>query len=170
MLFKRTRTELANKKEAVPVNLWCRGAGDLIVDLKLEPGLEKSKPDLSFDERGEFALRRMYSMRKERAQLDKELKDLKETNRALTDGQNNVRTSQLKKELKRLAEQYTAVSAERLHYKQLSTQTEGSCRLMESRLALVGELKGLDTMSSGQLLALERFLFTSLDTVKVKIQ
>jgi hypothetical protein len=169
MLFKRTRTEIVNRKEVVPVNLWCRGAGDLMVDPKLEPSLQSTNQDLRFDERGEFALRRMYSMRKERAQLDKELKELKEANRALTDGQTNVRARQLKKEFKRLAEQFSQTSADRQHYKQLFSQTEASCRLMESRLALVGELQGLDTMSSAQLLTFERFLYTSLDTVKVRL-
>jgi centromeric protein E len=169
MLFKRTKTEIVNKKEVVPVNLWCRAAGHLFVDPKLEPALQSNTPDLRFDERGEFALRRMYLMRKERAQLESELKELRDTNRALADGHTNVRTRQLKRDLKRLAEQFSQTSVDRQHYKQLASQSVGECELMKCRLALVTELKGVEARQVKELLTLERFLYTSLDAAKVRI-
>mmetsp|Transcript_5272 Transcript_5272/g.9673 ORF Transcript_5272/g.9673 Transcript_5272/m.9673 type:complete len:761 (+) Transcript_5272:160-2442(+) len=161
MLFKRNRAEPAPVKEIKVVKLWCKGAGDLIIDSKLEPAPSKADCELRFDERGEFALRRMYAMRKEKTKFEKELKELREANRVLSDRQTN-----LKIEFQRLSDQFDKAKQEKLWYQQLYTQKEAACRLMESRLALLADLKGLETMDNHHLVVFEQFLYTSLDTVK----
>ena len=165
MLFNQSRQhhesnnceEIGNYRK----NLWCSGAGDLLIDRKLENRMEKSNGSLKFDQKGAMAMERMRVMHMDIKKMEQENHELKECKQSLLDSKIN-----LKNDLKQALNLCQQLSMAKLKYKQKCKKLKEKSKFLHEKLGIIEHHAGLNKLNNDQLQELENFFFYSLDAVK----
>ena len=165
MLFNQSRqhhtTNYSEEIGKYGKSMWCSGAGDLLIDRKLENRTEKNGGSLKFDQKGAMALERMRTMHLDIKKMEQENNELKECKQSLLDSKIN-----LKNDLKHALNLCQQLSVAKLKYKQKCKKLKEKSKFLQEKLVVIEHHTGLNKLNNDQLQELENFFFYSLDAVK----
>lgn len=168
MLFNKITITDRPRESGESPELWCSTAGDLhmakslLVPEKLSRYVAPQSVQLRFDEKAVLALSRLRSIGQERARLEGEVKELRDTNKCLQDSKLN-----LKSDLKKSIALCRKLSEKKVDYKRQLKTAEDSAKQLKARLELLEHGSGLEGLGVEQLEQLESFFYHGLDSVKV---
>mmetsp|Transcript_985 Transcript_985/g.2455 ORF Transcript_985/g.2455 Transcript_985/m.2455 type:complete len:641 (+) Transcript_985:468-2390(+) len=142
-----------------------KSSGDLMSDSRLQQNNENSlvpgKTQLKFDSAGQLAAESLTAMRRRRRQVDSELEKMRNIHLALSNSKTN-----LKQKLRQSVDLCSQLEVHKKSYKDKAKVMREKVNGLSSRLALLENFNGLQSLDQPQLLQLEQLYSKGLDRIK----